>query len=65
MVVQDLKVVSILLGSMDGDIAYQLIGCMTAIAAWKTVHTVHGAQSRANVRHIRRQLQSTRKETCQ
>jgi hypothetical protein len=47
---------------MDGNIACQLIGCMTAAVAWKAVHTMHDAQSHANVRYIRRQLQSTMKE---
>ena len=60
--VQDQRVKSILLGSMDGVIATQMIGCETAAAVWKAVNTMYGAQSRANVRHIRRLLQSTRKE---
>ena len=47
---------------MDGVIATQMIGCETAAAVWKAVNTMYGAQSRANVRHICRLLQSTRKE---
>jgi hypothetical protein len=47
---------------MDEDIACQLIGCKTAAAVWSAVHAMFGAQSRANVRHVRRQLQSLRKE---
>jgi hypothetical protein len=43
--VQDQKVLSILLGSMDGDIASQLIGCKTAAAAWKAVHTMHALRA--------------------
>ena len=59
---QDQRVLGLLLGSMDPDIACQLIGCKTSAASWTAVHALYGAQSRANVRHIRRQLQSTRKE---
>ena len=59
---QDQRVLGLLNGSMEPDIASQLIGCKTAAAAWKAVHALYGAQSHANVRHIRRQLQSTRKE---
>ena len=58
----DQKVIGYLLGSMEPDIANQLIGCKSAAAVWSGVHAMHGAQSRANVRHIRRQLSSTRKE---
>jgi hypothetical protein len=47
---------------MEPDIANQLIGRATAASVWKSVHDLYGAQSRANVRHIRRQLVSTRKE---
>jgi hypothetical protein len=43
-------------------IACQLIGCKTAAEAWTSVHAMFGAHSRANVRHIQRQLQSLRKE---
>jgi hypothetical protein len=58
----DQKVLGLLLSSMEEDIATQLIGCKTAAAVWAAVHTMFGAQNRANVRHIRRQLQTTRKE---
>ena len=61
--VVDQKVLGYLLGSMEPDVAGQLIGCKSAAAAWTAVHTMFGAQSRANVRHIRRQLQSLRKES--
>jgi hypothetical protein len=54
--IQDQKVLGLLLGSMEPEIACQLIGCQTAAAVWTSVHTLFGAQSRANVRHIRRQL---------
>jgi hypothetical protein len=57
----DQKVLGLLLSSMEEDIATQLIGCKTAAATWAAVHTMFGAQNRANVRHIRRQLQATRK----
>jgi hypothetical protein len=60
--VQDQKVLSLLLTSMHEDIAGQLIGCKIAAAAWSAVHAMYGAQSRANVRHIRRQLQSLQKD---
>ncbi|XP_073360083.1 uncharacterized protein [Aegilops tauschii subsp. strangulata] len=46
---------------MDEDIACQLIGCESAHAVWTTVAAMFGAQSHANVRHIR-QLQSLRKD---
>jgi histone deacetylase 1/2 len=59
---QDQKVLGLLLGSMDPAIACQLIGCKTAEEVWKSVHALFGAQSRDNVRHIRRQLQTLRKE---
>ena len=52
--VTDQRVLGLLLGSMEPDIACQLIGCPTAAAAWTAVHTMFGAQSRANVRHIDR-----------
>ena len=58
----DQKVLGLLLSSMEEDIASQLIGCKTAAAVWSSVHAMFGAQSRANVRHVRRQLQSLRKE---
>jgi hypothetical protein len=47
---------------MEPDIACQLIGCKNAAAVWVAVHTMFGAQSRACVRHIRRQLQTLRKD---
>ena len=59
---QDQRVMGLLLGSMGEDIAAQLIGCTTAAEVWATVHAMFGAQSRANIRHLRRQLQSLRKE---
>jgi hypothetical protein len=59
---QDQKVLALLLSSMVEDIACQLIGSKTATEAWAAIHAMFGAQSRANVRHIRRQLQSLRKE---
>ena len=58
----DQRVLGLLLSSMEPDVACQLIGCKTAAAAWDAVHTMFGAQSRANVRHLRRQLQTLRKE---
>nr|XP_051206009.1 uncharacterized protein LOC127320990 [Lolium perenne] len=60
--IQDQRVIGLLLSSMEPDIANQLIGRVTAASVWKSVHDLYGAQSRANVRHIRRQLVSTRKE---
>ena len=60
--VQDQRVKGLLLTSMDEDIACQLIGCESAHAVWTAVAAMFGAQSRANVRHIRRQLQSLRKD---
>jgi hypothetical protein len=59
---QDQRLIGLLLGSMEPNIANQLIGCQTAAAVWAGVHDLYGAQSRANVRHIRRQLVTTRKE---
>ncbi|KAK1612057.1 hypothetical protein QYE76_035730 [Lolium multiflorum] len=59
---QDQKVLGFLLGAMEPSISCQLIGCKTAAAAWTSVHAMFGAHSRANVRNIRRQLQSLRKE---
>ena len=47
---------------MEPEIANQVIGCKTAAAVWQAVHDLYGAQSRANVRALRRQLVSTRKE---
>ncbi|XP_071675719.1 uncharacterized protein [Lolium perenne] len=59
---QDQRVKGLLLGSMGEDIAAQLIGCTTAAEVWESVHAMFSAQSRANIRHLRRQLQSLRKE---
>jgi hypothetical protein len=59
---QDQKVLGLLLGLMEPDLACQLIGCKTAAAACAAVHAMFGAHSRANFRHIRRQLHSLRKE---
>ena len=58
----DQKVLGLLLGSMEPDIACQLISCATAAEMWASVHDMFGSQSRANVRHIKRQLQQLRKE---
>ena len=57
----DQKVLGLLLGSMNKDIAAQLIGCTTA-AAWAAVHAMYGAQNSAGIRHLRRQIQALRKE---
>ncbi|KAK1662802.1 hypothetical protein QYE76_050961 [Lolium multiflorum] len=46
---------------MDEDIACQMIGMATAAAVWEAVHAMFGAQNRANIRHIHRQIQSLRK----
>ena len=40
---QDEKVLGVVLGSMEPDIACQLIGCKTAAAAWIVVHAMFGA----------------------
>ena len=58
---QDQRVLGLLLSSMEEDIACQMIGRNTAAAVWEAVHTMFGAQNRANIRHIRRQIQSLRK----
>jgi hypothetical protein len=58
----DQKVLGLLLGSMNEDIAAQLIGCTTAAAAWAAVHSLFGAQNSAGVRHLRRQIHALRKE---
>ena len=58
----DQKVLGHLLGSMHEDIAVQLIGCTSAASAWAAVHAMYGAQNRAGVRHLRRQIQVLRKE---
>jgi histone deacetylase 1/2 len=60
--ITDQRVLSFLLGSMEPVIAFQLIGCTSAMDVWAVVHRLYGAQSRAKVRHVRRQLQSLRKE---
>jgi hypothetical protein len=52
----DQRVLSFLLGSMEPVIACQLIGCTSAMNVWAAMHRLYGAQSRANVHHIRRQL---------
>ena len=59
---QDQKVKGLLLTSMEEDIACQLITCEMAQAVWTAVGAMYGAKSRTNVRHIRRQLQTPRKE---
>ena len=59
---QDQKVLGFLLSAMEPTIAAQLIGSKTAAEVWTSVHAMFTAHSRANVRHIRRQLQSLRKE---
>jgi hypothetical protein len=58
----DQRVLGLLLGSMEPEIVCQLIGCTTAAAVWRAVHTMYGAQSRANIRHLRRQLTTLRKD---
>jgi histone deacetylase 1/2 len=60
--VTDQRVLSFLLGSMEPVMACQLIGCTSAMDVWAAVHRLYGAQSRANVRHVRHQLQSLHKE---
>ena len=50
---QDQRVLGLLLGSMTPHIACQMIGKTTAASVWLAVHSMLGAQSRANVRHIR------------
>jgi hypothetical protein len=60
--VTDQRVLSFLLSSMEPVIACQLIGCTSAMDVWAAVHRLYDTQSRANVRHVRRQLQSLRKE---
>jgi histone deacetylase 1/2 len=58
---QDQKVKGVLLSSMTEDIASQLLGCTTAAEVWTAIHAMFSAQSRAGVRHIRRQIQALRK----
>ncbi|XP_051201842.1 uncharacterized protein [Lolium perenne] len=60
---QDQRVLGLLLSSMDDDIACQMISRTTAAAVWEAVHAMFGAQNRANIRHIRRQIQSLRRTT--
>jgi hypothetical protein len=59
---QDQKVLGLLLSSMTEDIACQLLGCSTAAAAWTAVQSMFGAQNRAGVRHIKRQIQALKKQ---
>src|SRR4051812_8047182 len=59
---QDQKVLGMLLSSMTEDIASQLISCKSAAAAWTSVHAMFSAQNRAGVRHIKRQIQSLKKQ---
>jgi hypothetical protein len=59
---QDQRVLSFLLGSMEPVIACQLIGCTSAMDVWAAVHRLYSAHSRANVCHVRCQLQSLCKE---
>ena len=47
---------------MEEDIACQLISYEMAQAVWTAVGAMYGAQSRPNICHIRRQLQTPRKE---
>jgi hypothetical protein len=58
---QDQKVLGVLLSSMTEEIASQLLGCKTAAAAWTAIQAMFSAQSRAGVRHLRRQIQGLRK----
>jgi hypothetical protein len=60
--VMDQRVLSFLLSSMEPVIACQLICCTSAMDFWATVHRLYGAQSRANVRLVRHQLQYLHKE---
>jgi hypothetical protein len=41
--IQDQRVIGLLLGSMEPDIANQLIGRATAASVWKSVHDLYGA----------------------
>ncbi|KAK1610107.1 hypothetical protein QYE76_033780 [Lolium multiflorum] len=58
---RDQRVLGLLLGSIGPDIAQQMIGKSTAASVWAAIHTMFGAQTRANVRHIRRQFQALRR----
>ncbi|KAK1603217.1 hypothetical protein QYE76_018220 [Lolium multiflorum] len=58
---QDQRVKGVLLSSMSEEIASQLLGCSTAAAVWTSIHAMFSAQSRAGVRHLRRQIQALRK----
>jgi histone deacetylase 1/2 len=60
--ITDQRVLIFLLGSMEPVIACQLIGCTSATDVWANVHRLYGAQSRANICHVRIQLLSLRKE---
>jgi hypothetical protein len=60
--IMDQRVHCFLLGSMESVIACQLIGCRSTATVWDVVHRLYDAQSRANVRHVCRQLQLLRKE---
>ena len=40
---QDQRLIGLLLGSMEPNIANQLIGCKTAAAVWTSVHDLYGA----------------------
>jgi hypothetical protein len=53
---QDQKVQGVLLSSMSEEIASQLLGCSIAAAVWTSIHAMFSAQSRAGVRHLRRQI---------
>jgi hypothetical protein len=58
----DQRVLSFLRGSIEPVIACQLNGCTSAMNVLAAVHRLYGAHSHANVRHVRRQLQSLRNE---
>ncbi|XP_071680102.1 uncharacterized protein [Lolium perenne] len=59
---QDQKVLGLLLSSMTEDIVCQLLGCPTAAAAWSAVQSMFGAQNRAGVQHMKRQIQALKKQ---
>ena len=52
----------LLLESLGEDIACQMISKTTAASVWAAMHSMFGAQNKANVRHLRRQIQALRKE---
>lgn len=60
--VQDQRVLSGLLSSMTPDVASQMIGRTTSQAVWSAVNEMFGAQSRANARQVRNQLQQLKKK---